>query len=83
LRFRCQSGSDLPYHQHNGDNDAIASPVDFLMDLQHFCHLAHAEDAAHLTFDEALESERGHLEAEQNGEKQAPVTICDRIKKKY
>lgn len=51
--------------RYNGDNDAITNAVDFLTDLQHFYHLAHAKDDTHPTFDEALESARGHFEAEQ------------------
>jgi hypothetical protein len=51
--------------RYNGDNDAIANAVDFLTDLQHFYHLAHAKDDTHPTFDEALESARGHFQPEQ------------------
>jgi hypothetical protein len=54
--------------RYNGDNDAVANAVDFLTDLQHFYNLAHAEDNTHPTFDEALESARGHFEAEMEVE---------------
>ena len=54
--------------RYNGDNDPITNAVDFLTDLQHFYHLAHAQDDTHPTFDEALVSARGHFEAEQEGE---------------
>jgi hypothetical protein len=53
--------------RYNGDNDAITNAVDLLTDLQHFYHLAHAKDDSHPTFDDALESARGHFEAEQAG----------------
>ena len=55
--------------RYNGDNDAITNAVDFLTDVQHFYHLAHAKDDTHPTFDDALESARRHFEAEQDGEK--------------
>jgi hypothetical protein len=45
--------------RYNGDNDAITNAVDFLTDVQHFYHLAHAKDDTHPTFDDALESARG------------------------
>lgn len=51
--------------QYNLDNDAITNAVDFLADLQHFYHLAHAADATHPSFDDALESARFHFETEQ------------------
>jgi hypothetical protein len=54
--------------RYNGDNDPITNAVDFLTDLQHFYNLARAKDNIHPTFDEALESARGHFEAEQKGE---------------
>jgi hypothetical protein len=54
--------------RYNGDNDAMTNAVDFLTDLQHFYHLAHAKDDTHPTFDDALESARGHFEAEQQAE---------------
>src|SRR5580692_7709753 len=52
--------------RYNGDNDAIANAIDFLTDLQHFYDIEHAKDISHPTFDDALESARGHFEAEQN-----------------
>jgi len=55
--------------RYNGDNDAITNAVDFLTDVQHYYHLAHAKDDMQPTFDDALESARGHFEAEQNGER--------------
>jgi hypothetical protein len=36
--------------------------------LKHFYSLAHATDDTHPIFDEALETARGHFEAEQKGE---------------
>jgi hypothetical protein len=54
--------------RYNRDNDPITNAVDLLTDLQHFYHLAHAQDYTHPTFDEALVSARGHFEAEQQGE---------------
>lgn len=51
--------------RYSGDNDAITNAVDFLTDLQHFYHLAHAKDDTHPTFDDALQSARQHFEAEQ------------------
>lgn len=53
---------------YNDDYDTVTNAVDFLTDLQHFYHLAHAKDDTHPTFEEALESARGHFEAERNGE---------------
>jgi hypothetical protein len=54
--------------RYNGDNDPITNAIDLLADLQHFYNLAHARDNTHPTFDEALETARGHFEAEQKGE---------------
>lgn len=54
--------------RYNGDNDPATNAIDFLTDLQHFYHRAHREDETHPTFDEALESSRGHFEAERKGE---------------
>jgi hypothetical protein len=54
--------------RYNGDNDPITNVIDFLTDLQHFSHLAHAQDETHPTFDEALVSARGHSDAEQQAE---------------
>ena len=54
--------------RYNGDNDPITNAVDLLADLQHFYHLAHKEDETHPTFDDALESSRGHFGAEREGE---------------
>jgi hypothetical protein len=51
--------------RYNGDNDAITNAVDFLTDLQHFYAIEHANDDIHPTFDDALQSARGHFEAEQ------------------
>jgi hypothetical protein len=51
--------------RYNGDNDAIANAVDFLTDLQHFYAIEHAKDDVHPTFDDALESARGHFQIEQ------------------
>jgi hypothetical protein len=51
--------------RYNGDNDPITNAVDFLTDVQHFYAIAPAEDDTHPTFDDALESARGHFEAEQ------------------
>ena len=51
--------------RYNGDNDAATNAVDFLTDLQHFYNFAQAKDIAHPTFEAALESARGHFEAEQ------------------
>jgi hypothetical protein len=51
--------------RYNGDNDAMTNALDFLVDLQQFYNLAHAADIAHPTFDDALESARGHFQAEQ------------------
>ena len=50
--------------RYNGDNDAATNAVDLLTDLQHFYDLAHANDTLHSTFDDAIESARGHFEAE-------------------
>jgi hypothetical protein len=63
---RAERAKDALFN-YNGDNDAITNAVDFLTDLQHFYNLAHAEDDTHPTFVEALESARGHFEAEQPG----------------
>ena len=51
--------------RYNCDNDAVANAVDFLTDLQHFCHFEHAKDDTHPTFDDALVSARSHFEAEK------------------
>ena len=58
--------------RYNGDNDAATNALDFLVDLQHFYNFAHAEEITHSTFDKALESARGHFEAELCGSN--PVT---------
>jgi hypothetical protein len=53
---------------YDRDNDAITNAVDFLTDLQHFYNIEHAKSIGHPTFDEALESARGHYEAELRGD---------------
>lgn len=50
--------------KYNHDNDAATNALDFLVDLQHFYNLAHAEDNTHPTFDESLEAARGHFQTE-------------------
>jgi hypothetical protein len=50
--------------KYNGDWDTVTNALDLLVDLQHFYALAHAQDGTHPTFDEALESARGHFDAE-------------------
>jgi hypothetical protein len=51
--------------RYNADNDAITNAVDLLTDLQHFYAVAHAADDTHPTFEQALESARGHFMTEQ------------------
>jgi len=58
--------AEAALENYNGDNDPVTNAEDFLTDLQHFYHLAHAQDDTHPTFDEALEAARGHFEAEQS-----------------
>jgi hypothetical protein len=49
---------------YNDDCDIRANAVDLLTDLQHFYNIEHAYAIGHPTFDEALETARGHFEAE-------------------
>lgn len=55
---------------YNDEYDVIANAVDLLADLQHYCHIAHAQDGNHRTFDDLLNTARGHFNAELHEENQ-------------
>jgi hypothetical protein len=61
-KYRVDNNAAKRYSDHY---EPATSVVDFLADLQHFYNLAQAKNIAHPTFEDALESARGHFEAEQ------------------
>ena len=59
---RSQRARDV-LENYNGDNDTATNAVDFLTDL-HFYNLAQKLDDVHPSFEDALQSARGHFDAE-------------------
>jgi hypothetical protein len=53
---------------YNYEDDVDSNMIDFLADLQHYCHIARAADIGHRTFGDLLETARQHFDAEITGE---------------
>ena len=53
---------------YNHEWDIVANAIDFLTDLQHYCHLGYADAVRHTTFAELLERATGHFNTEISGE---------------
>jgi hypothetical protein len=52
---------------YSDEYDPDSNMIDFLADLQHYCHIAHTLDNNQRTFDDMLRIARQHFDAEISG----------------